>query len=80
MGRKRKSREEDESRPLWGDHWTLGSFWDALMVVRAKIKTASAALVGLETGDSVVFALDDVADELARLSERAKEELESWRG
>ena len=65
----------DRPRPLWGDHWPLGSFWDALFVVRSKIKTASAALVGLEAGDFVALTLDATADELERLAVEAKREM-----
>ena len=55
MGRKRKAREEgaeDEPRPLWGDHWKFGSFWDALFAIRARIRTAGLALADTEAADT----------------------------
>jgi hypothetical protein len=73
--RRDRPRNEDEPRPLWGDHWNLGSFWDALLVVRSRIETAARALADSDA-DVVGIMLDDTAEELRRLAARAHEELD----
>jgi len=79
MGRKREAREEDEPRPLWGDHWKFGSFWDALFAIRARIETAGLALLDTEAADTVGVTLQDTAEDLKRLAETARRELEDGR-
>jgi hypothetical protein len=66
---------QEDSRPLWGDHWPLGSFWDALLLVRAKIKTAVLALETPEVAGTVGVVLEDTAAGLKRLIEQARKEL-----
>jgi hypothetical protein len=72
----RKSISDDEPRPLWGDQWTLGSFWDALFAIRARIETAGLALLDTEAAETVGVTLQDTAEDLKRLTAEAKRELE----
>ena len=74
MSRKRNS--DDKPRLLWGDHWKFGSFWDALFAVRARIETAGLALLDTEAADTVGVTLQDTAEDLKRLAEAARRELE----
>ena len=75
----RKINPDDDPRPLWGDHWKLGSFWDALFAIRARIRTAGLALADTEAADTVGILLEETAEDLKRLADRARGELEAGR-
>jgi len=72
----KRKKNKTQDRPLWGDHWRHGSFWDDLARLRARIKTASSALLESDEADSVGITLDDIASEMEELSRKAQEELE----
>jgi hypothetical protein len=78
--RRDRPQEDDEDRPLWGDHWNFGSFWDALMVVRSRIETAARALHFADGEGPVAVLLEDAAEELRRLAKQAHGELDGAPG
>jgi len=80
MSRKRTAKDQEAERPLWGDRWTMGSFWDALFAIRARIRTAGLALADTEAADTVGIMLEETAEDLRRLADRARGELDAGRG
>jgi hypothetical protein len=71
-------KEDAGDRPLWGNHWRYGSFWDDLSRLRARIKTVSVALADSEGEmDFLKITLDDILTEMEELSQKARQELES---
>jgi hypothetical protein len=75
-----RRKGETQDQPLWGDHWRHGSFWDDLARLRARIKTASAALMDPGEQTAVSVTLGDIATNLEELSQKAQKELEGLCG
>jgi hypothetical protein len=68
--------KQGKNRPLWGDQWRHGSYWDDLARLRVRIKTASAALMDPGEQTTVAVTLDDIATDMDELSHKARRELE----